>query len=112
MKIKEQTRKLSAGCSKHCFEVADKTCEASILSLCSLFKLQRWPMWTETMFPLSATSNSLLDCWSYAGVGRLKRFGEPFQPFLYWSSFPLPLSYERPNSFLMREIILYFRGLG
>ncbi|TVV94423.1 chlorohydrolase [Streptococcus pneumoniae] len=24
MKIKEQTRKLVAGCSKHCFEVADK----------------------------------------------------------------------------------------
>ncbi|OOR82817.1 chlorohydrolase [Streptococcus pseudopneumoniae] len=23
MKIKEQTRKLVAGCSKHCFEVAD-----------------------------------------------------------------------------------------
>ena len=27
MKIKEQTRKLAAGCSKHCFEVADKTDE-------------------------------------------------------------------------------------
>ncbi|EID69555.1 MULTISPECIES: hypothetical protein [Streptococcus] len=27
MKIKEQTRKLTAGCSKHCFEVADKTDE-------------------------------------------------------------------------------------
>ena len=25
MKIKVQTRKLAAGCSKHCFEVADKT---------------------------------------------------------------------------------------
>jgi len=24
MKIKEQTRKLAAGCSKQCFEVADK----------------------------------------------------------------------------------------
>ncbi|WP_078150217.1 hypothetical protein [Streptococcus pneumoniae] len=24
MKIKEQTRKLAAGCSKHCFEVVDK----------------------------------------------------------------------------------------
>ncbi|WP_079012432.1 hypothetical protein [Streptococcus pneumoniae] len=24
MKIKEQTRKLATGCSKHCFEVADK----------------------------------------------------------------------------------------
>ena len=49
-------------CSKHCFEVADRTCEASILSLCSLFKLQRCPMLTETMFPLSATFNSLPDC--------------------------------------------------
>jgi len=43
---------------------------------------------------LSATSNSLLDCWSYAGVGRLKRFGEPFQPFyigvLSHSHFLLP----------------------
>ncbi|WP_088792838.1 hypothetical protein [Streptococcus pneumoniae] len=27
MKIKEQTRKLAVGCSKHCFEVADKTDE-------------------------------------------------------------------------------------
>jgi len=25
MKVKEQTRKLSVGCSKHSFEVADKT---------------------------------------------------------------------------------------
>ncbi|EHZ58941.1 TPA: chlorohydrolase [Streptococcus pneumoniae] len=25
MKIKEQTRKLAAGCSKHCFEVADES---------------------------------------------------------------------------------------
>ncbi|CJU46974.1 hypothetical protein [Streptococcus pneumoniae] len=25
MKIKEQTRKLAAGCSKHCFEVMDRT---------------------------------------------------------------------------------------
>ena len=29
MKIKEQTRKLAADCSKHCFEVADKTDEVS-----------------------------------------------------------------------------------
>ncbi|ETE06150.1 chlorohydrolase [Streptococcus pseudopneumoniae 22725] len=28
-KIKEQTRKRSAGCSKHCFEVVDKTDEVS-----------------------------------------------------------------------------------
>ena len=25
MKIKKQTRKLAAGCSKHCFEVVDRT---------------------------------------------------------------------------------------
>ncbi|CJQ32200.1 hypothetical protein [Streptococcus pneumoniae] len=29
MKIKEQTRKLASGCSKHCFEVADRTDEVS-----------------------------------------------------------------------------------
>ena len=29
MKIKEQTRKLAAGCSKHCLEVVDKTNEVS-----------------------------------------------------------------------------------
>ena len=29
MKIKEQTRKLAAGCSKHWFEVVDKTDEVS-----------------------------------------------------------------------------------
>ena len=29
MKIKEQTRKLAAGCSKYIFEVADKTDEVS-----------------------------------------------------------------------------------
>ncbi|CMX13368.1 chlorohydrolase [Streptococcus pneumoniae] len=29
MKIKEQTRKLAAGCSKHCFEVTDRTDEVS-----------------------------------------------------------------------------------
>ena len=31
MKIKEQTRKLAAGCSKHRFEVVDKTDEGSNL---------------------------------------------------------------------------------
>ena len=30
MKIKEQTRKLAAGCSKHCFEVVDGTDEVSL----------------------------------------------------------------------------------
>ena len=29
MKIKEQTKKLASGCSKHCFEVVDKTDEVS-----------------------------------------------------------------------------------
>ncbi|CAG5196220.1 chlorohydrolase [Streptococcus pneumoniae] len=29
MKIKEQTRKLAAGCSKQCFESVDKTDEVS-----------------------------------------------------------------------------------
>ena len=29
MKIKEQTRKLASGCSKHCFEVVDRTDEVS-----------------------------------------------------------------------------------
>ncbi|HGJ9953149.1 TPA: hypothetical protein ACLY07_000360 [Streptococcus pneumoniae] len=29
MKIKEQTRKLAAGCSKQCFEVVDRTNEVS-----------------------------------------------------------------------------------
>ncbi|WP_314516444.1 hypothetical protein [uncultured Streptococcus sp.] len=29
MKIKVQTRKLAAGCSKHCFEVVDKIDEVS-----------------------------------------------------------------------------------
>ncbi|WP_050141468.1 hypothetical protein [Streptococcus pneumoniae] len=29
MKIKEQTRRLTAGCSKHCFEVVDETDEVS-----------------------------------------------------------------------------------
>ncbi|CIQ62581.1 chlorohydrolase [Streptococcus pneumoniae] len=29
MKIKEQTRKLAAGCSKQCFEIVDKTDEVS-----------------------------------------------------------------------------------
>ena len=29
MKIKDQTKKLAAGCSKHCFEVVDRTDEVS-----------------------------------------------------------------------------------
>ena len=29
MKIKEQIRKLAAGCSKHCFEAVDRTDEVS-----------------------------------------------------------------------------------
>ncbi|WP_264259968.1 hypothetical protein [Streptococcus pneumoniae] len=33
MKIKEQTRKLAAGCSKHCFKVVDGTDRVSIIYL-------------------------------------------------------------------------------
>ncbi|HGJ9433053.1 TPA: hypothetical protein ACJ1DU_001859 [Streptococcus pneumoniae] len=33
MKIKEQTRKLAAGCSKHRFEVEDRTDEVSNIYL-------------------------------------------------------------------------------
>ncbi|WP_264297773.1 hypothetical protein [Streptococcus pneumoniae] len=33
MKIKVQTRKLAAGCSKHCFEVVDETDRVSIIYL-------------------------------------------------------------------------------
>ncbi|WP_057593015.1 hypothetical protein [Streptococcus pneumoniae] len=29
MKIKDQTRKLAVGCSKHCFKVVDRTDEVS-----------------------------------------------------------------------------------
>ena len=36
MKIKEQTRKLAAGCSKHCFEVVDKTDEVSSKHCCEV----------------------------------------------------------------------------
>jgi len=45
MKIKEQTRKLAAGCSKHCFEVADgswrglKRFSKSIKTLAFSYKL-------------------------------------------------------------------------
>ena len=33
MKIKEQTRKVATGCSKHCFEVADRIDEVSNIYL-------------------------------------------------------------------------------
>ncbi len=33
MKIKEQTRKLAAGCSKHRFEVVDRSAQNTVLSL-------------------------------------------------------------------------------
>ncbi|WP_265339861.1 MULTISPECIES: hypothetical protein [Streptococcus] len=33
MKIKVQTRKLAASCSKHCFEVVDRTDRVSIIYL-------------------------------------------------------------------------------
>ena len=34
MKIKKQTRKLAASCSKHCFEVVDETDEVSSSKHC------------------------------------------------------------------------------
>ena len=45
MKIKEQTRKLAAGCSKHCFEVVDETDEVSN-HICGKVKLT----WFEEIF--------------------------------------------------------------
>ncbi|MDS2506747.1 hypothetical protein RLL65_05815 [Streptococcus pneumoniae] len=36
MKIKEQTRKLAAGCSKHRFEVVDRTDEVSNHTYCKV----------------------------------------------------------------------------
>ncbi|WP_088793474.1 hypothetical protein [Streptococcus pneumoniae] len=33
MKIKEQTRKLASGCSKHCFEVVDGSAQNTVLRL-------------------------------------------------------------------------------
>ncbi|MEL0446503.1 hypothetical protein WKI23_08430 [Streptococcus pneumoniae] len=33
MKIKEQNRKQAVGCSKHCFEVVDRTDEVSYIYL-------------------------------------------------------------------------------
>ena len=41
MKIKEQTRKLVAGCSKQCFEVVDRTDEVSNHTYCKA-KLTRF----------------------------------------------------------------------
>jgi len=51
MKIKEQTRKLVAGCSKHCFEVVDKTDEVSHIynlrwSWCGLKSITWFILWT------------------------------------------------------------------
>ncbi|WP_050268405.1 hypothetical protein [Streptococcus pneumoniae] len=47
MKIKEQTRRLTAGCSKHCFEPVDKTDEAAQNTV-----LRLWIelMWFEEIF--------------------------------------------------------------
>ncbi|CAG6256823.1 chlorohydrolase [Streptococcus pneumoniae] len=39
MKIKEQTRKLATGCSKHCFEVVDKTDETNEVSSKHVFEV-------------------------------------------------------------------------
>ncbi|WP_411864465.1 hypothetical protein [Streptococcus mitis] len=34
MKIKDQTKKLAVACSKHCFEVTDRTDEVSNIYIC------------------------------------------------------------------------------
>ena len=47
MKIKEQTRKLAAGCSKHSFEVVDKTDEVSSNTV---LRLQIELTWFEEIF--------------------------------------------------------------
>ena len=46
MKIKDQTKKLATGCSKHCFEVADKTDEVSVTYIYIKVKLT----WFEEIF--------------------------------------------------------------
>ncbi|WP_050120727.1 hypothetical protein [Streptococcus pneumoniae] len=53
MKIKEQTRKLVAGCSKYCFEVVDKTDEVLELTKSAQNTVLRWQMkltWFEEIF--------------------------------------------------------------
>jgi len=58
MKIKEQTRKLATGCSKHCFEVLNRTDEVSYLYLWYLRQGEDdvvWRVWdfcTHTVFVL------------------------------------------------------------
>ncbi|WP_078154692.1 hypothetical protein [Streptococcus pneumoniae] len=47
MKIKEQTSRLTAGCSKHCFEPVDKTDEVSSKHC---FKLWIELTWFEEIF--------------------------------------------------------------
>ncbi|WP_257641720.1 hypothetical protein [Streptococcus pneumoniae] len=44
MKIKEQTKKLAAGCSKHCFEVADELTKSVI------YKSKATLTWFEEIF--------------------------------------------------------------
>ncbi|WP_296172768.1 hypothetical protein [uncultured Streptococcus sp.] len=51
MKIKEQTRKLAAGCSMHCFEVVDETDEVSPKHCFEVAGGCRWKLtWFEEIF--------------------------------------------------------------
>ncbi|BDB08791.1 hypothetical protein [Streptococcus toyakuensis] len=55
MKIKEQTRKLAAGCSNHCFEVMDRTDEVSNKATLTWFEeiFEEYKHFTEILaFPL------------------------------------------------------------
>ncbi|WP_079015329.1 hypothetical protein [Streptococcus pneumoniae] len=51
MKIKEQTRKLATGCSKHRFEVVDKTDEVSSKHCFEVADIRQGdPTWFEEIF--------------------------------------------------------------
>ena len=62
----------------------------------------------ETKFPLSATFNSLPDCWSYVGWENWKGLGNLFNLFIFRSSFPLPffiILFEGLPAFSQRSLV-------
>ena len=67
MKIKEQTRKLVAGCSKHCFEVVDKTDEVSNhiygKAKLTLFEFDFRRVLLDYNLPATASKNSWILAW-------------------------------------------------
>ena len=65
MKTKEQTRKLVAGCSKHCFEVVDRTDE---ISSKHCFEVVNEATWFEEIFEKYHVNNitMFLICKSYS----------------------------------------------